>query len=95
MSNRTLIKNGRIITAVDDYYADVFIDGEKVVTTPTARRIPLPPGRHFLKLSNPYYQEVDQELLIRTGETELVDVELEPVHDVDDSEAGGGAGDDE
>lgn len=26
----TLIKNGRIVTAVDDYYADVFIDGEKV-----------------------------------------------------------------
>src|SRR3954454_10607848 len=26
----TLIKNGRIITATDDYVADVFIDGEKV-----------------------------------------------------------------
>ena len=25
-----LIKNGRVITAVDDYYADVFIDGERV-----------------------------------------------------------------
>ncbi|MEC7523731.1 MAG: dihydropyrimidinase [Myxococcota bacterium] len=25
-----LIKNGRVVTAVDDYYADVFIDGEKV-----------------------------------------------------------------
>src|SRR5262245_49107610 len=27
-----LIKNGRIITATDDYVADVFIDGEKVHT---------------------------------------------------------------
>jgi cytosine/adenosine deaminase-related metal-dependent hydrolase len=25
-----LIKNGRIVTAVDDYLADVFIEGEKV-----------------------------------------------------------------
>ena len=25
-----LIKNGRVVTAVDDYHADVFIDGEKV-----------------------------------------------------------------
>src|SRR6266540_2120552 len=28
----TLIKNGRIITAADDYVADVFIDGETVST---------------------------------------------------------------
>ena len=27
-----LIKNGRIVTAVDDYQADVFIDGETVAT---------------------------------------------------------------
>jgi dihydropyrimidinase len=26
-----LIKNGRIVTAVDDYYADVYIEGEKIV----------------------------------------------------------------
>ena len=25
-----LIKNGRVVTAVDDYYADVFIDGEQI-----------------------------------------------------------------
>lgn len=29
---KTLIKNGRIITATDDYFADVFIDGETVHT---------------------------------------------------------------
>ncbi|NMS24586.1 amidohydrolase family protein, partial [Vibrio parahaemolyticus] len=27
---KTLIKNGRVVTAVDDYHADVFIDGEIV-----------------------------------------------------------------
>jgi dihydropyrimidinase len=28
----TLIKNGRIITASDDYVADIFIGGETVLT---------------------------------------------------------------
>src|SRR5205814_8315612 len=27
---KTLIKNGRVVTAVDDYNADIFIDGETV-----------------------------------------------------------------
>lgn len=29
---KTLIKNGRLVTAVDDYRADIFIDGETVTT---------------------------------------------------------------
>ena len=29
---RTIIKNGRIVTAVDDYQADVLIEGEQIVT---------------------------------------------------------------
>ncbi len=29
---KALIKNGRIVTAVDDYHADIFIDGETVTT---------------------------------------------------------------
>ncbi|MDM7922121.1 MAG: dihydropyrimidinase [Pyrinomonadaceae bacterium] len=29
---RTLIKNGRVVTAVDDYMADIFIDGETIDT---------------------------------------------------------------
>ena len=29
---RTLINNGRVVTAVDDYIADIFIDGENVTT---------------------------------------------------------------
>ncbi len=29
---KTLIKNGGIVTAVDDYAADIFIDGETVTT---------------------------------------------------------------
>ena len=26
------MKNGRVVTAVDDYHADIFIDGEMVTT---------------------------------------------------------------
>lgn len=29
---KTLIKNGHIVTAVDDYFADIFIDGETITT---------------------------------------------------------------
>ena len=29
---KTLIKNGRVVTAVDDYVAGIFIDGETVTT---------------------------------------------------------------
>lgn len=29
---KILIKNGQIVTAVDDYKADIFIDGETVAT---------------------------------------------------------------
>lgn len=29
---KTLVKNGRVVTAVDDYNADIFIDGETVTT---------------------------------------------------------------
>ncbi|MCZ7682936.1 MAG: hypothetical protein M5U28_30685 [Sandaracinaceae bacterium] len=27
---RTLIKNGRVVTATDDYFADVLVDGETI-----------------------------------------------------------------
>jgi hypothetical protein len=30
---KRLIKNGRVVTAVDDYHTDIFIDGETVPTS--------------------------------------------------------------
>ncbi len=47
---KTLIKNGRVVTAVDDYRADIFIDGGTVTTigkaffTPHLKGRPLGPG---------------------------------------------------
>lgn len=34
-----LIKNGRVVTAVDDYFADIHIDGERVVTIGTGLHV--------------------------------------------------------
>jgi serine/threonine-protein kinase len=73
------------LRVVVDPWADVWIDGHKVATTPTARAIALSPGRHFVKLSNPYHQEVQRDVRIRTGETELVEVALEPLHVLDEA----------
>jgi eukaryotic-like serine/threonine-protein kinase len=66
---------------VVDPWATVMIDGQEVATTPTAAAIPLSPGRHFIKLSNPYYVEKDLEVRIREGETETIEVTLEPLHE--------------
>lgn len=71
------------LRVVVDPWAEVVIDGQNVATTPTAQRIALTPGRHFVKFSNPYYQELQQEVRIVTGETEILEVELQPLHPID------------
>lgn len=40
---RTLIKNGRIVTAVDDYYGDILIEGERI--TLIGQRLDIPADR--------------------------------------------------
>lgn len=58
-------------------WAEVHIDGQHVLTTPSARRIALPPGRHWIRLQNPYFDEVDREVWVSENETQLVEVDLE------------------
>lgn len=77
------------LRVVVDPWADVYINGQKVVTTPTAQNIALSPGRHFLKLVNPYFQEVRREIRIRTDEVETLEFELEPLHPMGGEEEGG------
>ena len=81
------------LRVVVDPWATVWIDGEEVLTTPSARLIALPPGQHFLKFRNPYYREVDREVRIVPGETQTVEVELEPLHETGagTEQAAGGA----
>ena len=61
-------------------WAEVYIDGQKVLTTPSARQIALPPGRHFLKFTNPYFLEVQQEVRVREDETDTISIEMQPRH---------------
>jgi len=66
------------LRVVVDPWAHVTIDGERVATTPTARPIPLGPGTHFVKFTNPYHRALDREIEVAPGETVNLDVSLEP-----------------
>jgi serine/threonine-protein kinase len=57
-------------------WAEVYVDGELVATTPTAASIALSPGRHYIKYKNPYFHEKKQEVVVKPGETETLKVEL-------------------
>ena len=61
---------------VVDPWARVEIDGQEVLTTPSAREIALPPGRHFVRLENPYFQPIDREVWVREGETDVIEETL-------------------
>jgi hypothetical protein len=52
------------------------IDGQHVLTTPSARRVALSPGRHWLKFTNPAYREVSQVARARR-ETDVIEIDLE------------------
>ncbi len=64
------------LRVVADPWAHVSVDGQRVLTTPSARRIPLRPGRHFLKFENPYYEPVQREVRVREGETVTVEASM-------------------
>lgn len=61
---------------VVDPWARVEIDGQEVLVTPSARSVALAPGRHYVRLENPYFAPVDREIWVREGETELVEETL-------------------
>lgn len=83
-TNRSVVpERAGYLRVVVDPWAEVVIDGQHVATTPTAQRIALSPGRHFVKFENPYYQELQQEVRIVTGETEALEVELQALHPID------------
>jgi serine/threonine-protein kinase len=83
------------LRVVVDPWAEVWIDGQLVFTTPRAAALPIAPGQHYIKLKNPYYVEVDQEVRIVTGETEVLEVELEPLHEPIPEEEGEEGGQDD
>jgi eukaryotic-like serine/threonine-protein kinase len=66
------------LQVVVDPWADVLIDGDTVITTPTARSLPLSPGKHYVKLVNPFFQEQSHEVVIHSGKTVRLDAKLKP-----------------
>jgi eukaryotic-like serine/threonine-protein kinase len=71
-------RNAGFVEFVVDPWADVYIDGELVVTTPTAQRIALPPGRHYVSYRNPYFQEQSVEITVRPGQLQKLQAQLVP-----------------
>ena len=57
-------------------WADVFIDGEKVGTTPSLRMASLRPGKHRVRFDNPKFPSVEKVVEIRPGKESELQVRL-------------------
>ena len=65
------------LRVIADPWAEVWVDGRRLDTTPVDRRLPVPAGRRWLKLVNPYYREHVEQLDLRPEELREVKVRLE------------------
>jgi serine/threonine-protein kinase len=57
---------GRLTVSAEPW-AHVYVDGVHLLTTPAARVIPLKPGRHYVKYTNPYFAPVEHVITIEAG----------------------------
>ncbi len=71
-----VLENAGALRFVIEPWAHVAIDGQPVLTTPSARAIELPAGHHFVRLENPFYEPVDREVWVREGETVVLEETL-------------------
>lgn len=62
---------------VVDPWAEVWIDGQRVLVTPSAQPVALSPGRHYVRFYNPYFRSIDRDVWVRGGETEILRETLE------------------
>jgi hypothetical protein len=62
---------------VVDPWAEVWIDGQRVLVTPSAQPVALSPGRHYLRFYNPYFRSVDRDVWVQAGATEILRETLE------------------
>lgn len=75
-SAETTVAEAGFLRVIARPWAHVYVDGRKIATTPVARRFSLSPGHHFVKLENPFFMPHEQEVVIRSTETETLQVEL-------------------
>jgi serine/threonine-protein kinase len=64
------------LRVVADPWAHVFVDGQRVDTTPFARSVPLEAGVHYVKLEHPQAPTERRTVRIALGETVLLDVKM-------------------
>ena len=55
-------------------WAEVWVDGQRIDTTPFARSIPLSPGKHYVTLRHPSAPIEKREVAIEPGETVTIEV---------------------
>jgi hypothetical protein len=58
-------------------WAEIYIDGAYVETTPVARSFSLSPGVHQVTLKNPHFQTISRKVLIESAQPKKINVELE------------------
>jgi eukaryotic-like serine/threonine-protein kinase len=76
-ASNVALESGSVRVVVDPW-AEVFIDGKHVATTPLAEPINLSTGVHYLRFTNPYAQEENRKVEVRKGMVEIVEVEMKP-----------------
>ena len=72
-------------------WADVFVDGHQVVTTPSAHKLALSPGRHWVAFRHPFLGETQREVVIEADKTYAVRVDLTAADDQTSGDPDGGA----
>ncbi len=68
--------NAGYVQVVADPWAQVYIDGKLVAVTPTAERLMVAPGRHFIKLVNPHFDVATRAVRVDQGQVVRVEVAL-------------------
>ena len=69
-------------------WADVWVDGQHVETTPFARAIPLSPGTHYVMLVHPDAPTEKRVIAVTAGETRTLDVVMAVTDPSSTDEAG-------
>lgn len=68
---------GAVLVVVKPW-AEVFVDGRTVGTTPLDR-IPLPAGTHTVRVRHPLYEPIERTVTVREGQTERLEFDLAKV----------------
>jgi len=65
-----------LLRVVAHPWAEIYVDGEHVETTPLARAIPLAPGRHFVTFRHPNAPDEQRSIKIAAGQSVFLDVTM-------------------